>query len=372
MNADVAVIGAGIAGAAAAYEIAASRSVVLLEREDQPGYHSTGRSAALYTENYGNAAIRALTIGSRPFFERPPEGFADTPILTPRGVLFLAREDQQAAVAHLLAEAAGEGLAEISIAEACRLLPVLRPDYAARALHEVAAMDMDVHALHHGFLKGLKGRGGRLATNAEVRAIERRPQGWRLATAAGEIDVSVIVNAAGAWADEVAALAGPKRLGLTPKRRTVLTFDPPAGVSLQGWPMAIDAEETFYFRPEAGRILASPADETPVPPCDVQPEEIDLALTVDRIERATTLKVASIGHKWAGLRSFFPDKTPVAGWSGEAPGFFWLAGQGGYGIMTSPALGRVAAALIAGQDLPADLRALGLDPAALSPTRLGG
>lgn len=372
MRYDVAVIGAGIAGAAAAHEIAAHRRVVLLEREDQPGYHTTGRSAALYTENYGNAQIRALTRGSRPLFEHPPEAFGPHPLLGPRGTLFIGRADQRAAIDALMAETLGGSLAEVSPSEAQRHCPILNLDYVDRALFEAEAMDMDVHAIHQGFLRGFKARGGTLMTDAEVTALERQGRVWRLQSRAGAIEAAQIVNAAGAWADEIAVKAGLAPLGLVPKRRTAFTFDPPPGLDPSPWAMAIDIDEQFYFKSEAGRILGSPADETPSPPCDAQPEEIDIALAADRIEQATTLKITRIARKWAGLRSFFADKTPVVGLAAAVPGFCWLAGQGGYGIMTSPAMGRVAAALVADQGIPDDLRALGVDAAALSPARLGG
>ncbi|MBI3453141.1 MAG: FAD-binding oxidoreductase [Rhodospirillales bacterium] len=373
MNFDIAIIGAGIAGASAAHELAATYKVVVLERETQPGYHTTGRSAALYTEYYGNPIIRALTIASRPFFERPPPGFADHPLLLPRGVLFVATLDQDPAVDGFLraAAAAGDSAVEIVRAEALRKVPVLAECALHRSLFEPDARDMDVHAIHQGFLRGLRARGGQVVTDAEIRRIERRGGRWRLHTPAGDFTAARIVNAAGAWADEIARLAGVAPIGLVPKRRTALTFDPPAGIDPAPWPMVCDIEDQFYFKPEAGRLLASPGDETPSPPCDAQPEEIDLALAVERVEAATTLKIARIVRKWAGLRSFVADKTPVVGPSRDGADFFWLAGQGGYGIMTSPAMARAVAALVRGEDLPADLRARNLTAPALSPARIG-
>jgi len=376
MTFDAIVVGAGIAGAGAAYAIAEDRRVLLVEREDTPGYHTTGRSAALYTENYGNRAIRVLTMASKPFFDAPPPGLADHALLHPRGVLFLARADQAAALDALLAEAEGspQPFEEISTEDAHRLLPVLDRDYLARAAFEPLATDMDVHAIHHAFLRGLKARGGDLLTAAGEAAVRRVGAGWTVETATGTFAAPVVVNAAGAWADAVAEAAGVRPVGLVPKRRTAFTFDAPdaapgaAGIGV--WPMGIDVEETFYFKPEAGRVLASPADETPSPPCDAQPEELDIAICVDRIERATSLRVRRITHKWAGLRSFVADKTPVVGEAPDAPGFFWLAGQGGYGIMTSPAMGRAVASLIRHGRLPDDLEAMGLAAGDLAPGRL--
>jgi D-arginine dehydrogenase len=215
----------------------------------------------------------------------------------------------------------------------------------------------------------MTGQGGRIVTDAEVTGLARDGSGWRIATRAGEFAAPIVVNAAGAWCDEVAKLAGIAPIRLVPKRRTAITFDPPPAESLHSWPSLIDADEQFYFKPDAGRILASPADETPMPPCDVQPDELDIAILVDRLEQATTLQVKRIASKWAGLRSFVADKTLVAGFDREAPGFFWLSGQGGYGIQTSPTMARVAAGLIEGRGLPAELVDLGVSEAALAPGR---
>ena len=380
MNCDFLIIGAGMAGASAAYELAGPNgapgaTVVILEREEFPGYHTTGRSAAVYTSSYGHPVIRALSAASRPFFDAPPAGFAEHPLMTPRGILFIGRTDQRATIETLYAECRGlaPGLRLIDSAEAEDLVPVLAPGYTDRGMFEPGAMDMDVDALLQGYLRGFKARGGAVVTNAEVQGLEpREGGGWRVQTRAGAFTAAMVINAAGAWADEVARLAGLAPLGLVAKRRTAVVFDPPAGVDCASWPLVIDADETFYFKPDAGRILASPGDETPTPPSDVQPEDIDVAVAVDRVERATTLKVASIGRKWAGLRSFFPDKVPAVGPDAADDRFFWLAGQGGYGIMSAAAMGRCAAALAAGHDLPADLRDLGLKRQDLAPARLTG
>jgi D-arginine dehydrogenase len=371
-QADIAVVGGGIAGASAGFALAADHRVTLLERESQPGYHSTGRSAALFTEAYGNRVIRALTKASRAFFTAPPPGFADHPLLTPRGALVVARADQEAAFDRALADARAlvDTVKPIGPRDAIAMVPVLRPDYVGKAFLEPDAMDIDVHALHRGYLRGLTAQGGRVVADAEVTGLARAGGRWRIETRAGRFEADVVVDAAGAWCDEVARLAGVAPLGLVPKRRTAITFDPPPGPPIAAWPMTIDVDERFYFKPDAGRILASPADETPVPPCDVQPEEIDIAELVDRLEQATTLRVPRIAAKWAGLRSFVADKTLVAGFDAAAEGFFWLAGQGGYGIQTSPAMARIAAALIGGRPLPPDLVDRGIDAAALAPARL--
>jgi D-arginine dehydrogenase len=368
---DFLVIGAGIAGASAAHELAALGTVILLEQESQPGYHATGRSAALFTEAYGNAVIRRLTSAGRAFFESPPEGFCEQPLLSRRGTLFIAREDQLGSLERTAAEiAASAPVRRLTPAEAVAMNPALERGYLAAALHEPAAEDIDVHGLLTGFLRGLRRRGGRVVTGACVGALAREGGTWVAQTPAGQYAAPVVVNAAGAWADAVAGLAGLRPLGLVPKRRSAFTFDPPEGMEIAAWPATIDIDEQFYFKPDAGRILGSPADETPSAPCDAQPEELDVAIGVDRIETATRLRVRRLASRWAGLRTFAPDKTPVAGFDPEAEGFFWLAGQGGYGIQTSPALARAAAGLIASGELPDDLRARGLDKAMLAPGRL--
>jgi D-arginine dehydrogenase len=371
-HAEVIVIGAGIAGASVAYELAASRRVLLLERESQPGYHTTGRSAALFTETYGNAVMRALTRASKAFFLQPPPGFASAPLLAPRGTLLVARDDQLPALDRAFDECSAlvGNLVRWSEDEVRARVPCFAPEQVAGGLLEPDAMDIDVHALHQGYLRGLRARGGELVCNAEVRALAHDGGRWRVATSAGEFATEVIVNAAGAWADDMGRLAGARPIGLVPKRRTAITFDPPAGIEIGRWPAVIDIDEHWYFKPDAGRILASPADETPSPPCDVQPEEIDIAVLVDRLTRLTTLQVPRISARWAGLRSFVADKTIVAGFDGRLPQFFWLAGQGGYGIQTAPAVARAAAVLIAGGRLPPEVEDLGVDAGALSPRRL--
>src|SRR5579863_571987 len=360
-----------MAGAAAAAHLAAGPRVVLLERESQPGYHSTGRSAALFTETYGNRAIRTLTGASRGFYEAWADGFAEHPILTPRGALMFAMPGQEAGL-----QTAWEDLSSLDprvrrldAAEARAMVPVLRPDHVIGAVFEPDAMDIDVHELHQGYLRLLRRRGGRIVTDAEVVRLSHRGGVWTASTRVGAFAAPVVVDAAGAWADALAGLAGLPPIGLVPKRRTALTVAPPAGIGTGGWPMTLDVAESFYFKPDAGRLLVSPADETPIEPCDVQPDELDVAIAIDRLTRATTLEVARVERKWAGLRSFVADKTTVCGFDPLAEGFFWLAGQGGYGIQTAEAMARCAAALIGSGDLPADIRAAGLDAATLSPVR---
>ena len=367
---DILVIGAGMAGASVASELAGTYRVLLAEREGQPGYHTTGRSAALFSETYGPPQIRALSRASRAFFDGPPAGFATAPILSPRGVLTVARPDQIEALERELATfPVGEKIRRVSPAEASALMPLLRDGYVAGAIHDTSARDIDVHALHQGYLRQFRAAGGRMETGAEILGIERDGASWRIRTSNLEIRADIVVNAAGAWADEIGLMAGANRIGLVPKRRTALIIAAPDGVQIGLWPMVVDVDEEFYLKPDAGRFLISPADETPSAPCDAQPEELDVAICIDRIEKAFDFPVQRVENKWAGLRSFVADKTPVAGFEPGLPGFFWLAGQGGYGIQTAPALSRLAAALVAGKNPPADIIDEGGIPPALSPER---
>jgi len=368
---DVAIVGGGIAGASLAYELSPLCRVLLLEQESQPGYHTTGRSAALFSEIYGNATIRALTRSSRRMLEDPPAGFCETPLLSPRGVLMVGREDQMAKV---IAEAAGASAMSNDVQVVgpdfvFAKVPMLKPGVIAGAMHEPGAMDIDVHALHQGFLRGAKARGAALILDASLEQLERDGDSWLLATRDRRWRAAIVVNAAGAWADAIAIKAGAKPLGLTPLRRTALLVDPPINMRIHEWPTVVDIDEQFYFKPDAGKLLLSPADETPSLPCDAQPDEMDIAVCIDRIQTVATLDVRRINHSWAGLRTFAPDRTPVVGFDSVQPGFFWLAGQGGYGIQSAPAMAQVAASLITRRHLPADLSSLADLLPALSPSR---
>jgi D-arginine dehydrogenase len=371
---DVVIVGGGIAGAGVGYALAREgRRAVLLERESQPGYHTTGRSAALFAETYGNAPIRALTVASRDFLMHPPAGFAEVPILTPRGALHAGTAEQAGELDRNCAEMRRlvPSVRRLTPAEVLERMPVLRPEAAAGGgLLEPDAMDIEVHALHRGFLKGMAAAGGGIVTDAEVTGIAKAADDWQVETPQGRYAAPVLINAAGAWADVVAGMAGVVPVGLRPKRRTALTFDPPPGTDIHGWPTLVAADESFYFKPDAGRLLLSPCDETDSDPCDAQPDEMDIAIAVDRLETATTLQVRRLAARWAGLRSFVADRTIVCGFDAAAPGFFWLAAQGGYGIQTSAAMSRVAGALASGRALPDDIAALGVTEADLSPARL--
>ena len=378
-TADVIVLGAGMAGASLAAALSPHRSTLLLEVEDQPGRHATGRSAAMFFESYGNATIRALTRASRAFLAQPPEGFSDVSLLSPRGCMFVADAARTGRLDDMLADGGvATGLQRLGATEAIDLVAILDPAWVAGAALDSTGHDIDVAALHHGYLRQAHRAGASLMTGALDMSVSRRGSLWSVDCRAGRFEAPVLVNAAGAWADNVARMAGVRRVGLQPMRRTVVMLPAPAGVTMlrtpagvgmRDWPLVIDVDETFYFKPDAGQLLLSPANEDPMDPCDAVPEEIDVALAVDRFERATTVRVQRVTHRWAGLRSFVADRTPVLGFDAGAEGFFWLAGQGGYGIQTAPAMARAAAALIQGQAFPADLLMHGVRAEALSPER---
>ncbi len=374
-TADVIVIGAGIAGASVAAELAQAQApgaerVILLERESQPGYHTTGRSAALYTTAYGPRLIRALTRASYRFYSGTGPGEPPQELIKPRGSLFVARDDQAETLAELQEEL-GAAVVPMNAAQLREKAPLLREGYASAGAYEALAADIDVAALHQHYLRRFKARGGETIARAEVVAIARDGVDWEVETPQGRMRAPIVVNAGGAWADELGEMAGLAPLGLRPLRRTALIVSPPLGVKPDAWPMTIDVDEQFYIKPDAGRLLISPADATHSPPCDAQPDEMDVAICVDRIETAFDLQIRRIENKWAGLRSFLPDGNPVAGYDSAGEGFFWLAGQGGYGIQSAPAMARAAAALILGRELPEDIAAEGVRAGALSPLRLG-
>jgi D-arginine dehydrogenase len=368
---DVIVLGAGMAGASVAAELAPQRRVLLLELEDQPGRHTTGRSAAMFFESYGNATVRGLTRASRAFLEQPPEGFADVPLMSPRAALFVAGPDAVPRLQDMLGSfQEGTGLKPLPREEALRQVPILRPEVVAAAALDDSGRDMEVAAILQGYLRLLRRAGAQVVLGAGELSLHRQAGQWTVDSRAGRFQAPVLVNATGAWADVVARQAGARPVGLQPMRRTAMTIPAPEGHDTRHWPMVIDVDETVYFKPDAGQFLLSPANEDPMDPCDVAPEELDIAIAVDRFEALTTHPVRRIAHRWAGLRSFVADRAPVAGWDPQAESFFWLAGQGGYGIQMAPALARAAAALVLGQALPEDIAAQGVTPQALSPQRL--
>ena len=370
------IIGAGIAGASLAWRLArAGRPVVLIEREPQPGMHSTGRSAAMFMESYGPPGVRALTRASRDFYLHPPAGFAEAPLLSPRHALFVATAGQQAALARMQADLAASGTTMVLLNSEllAQAAPALKPSLFQNALLDEQGYDMDVHALLQGFLRGARQAGARLLTGVWPLRAAHDGQRWRVALSDGnELVAHTVVNAAGAWADELAALFGAAPIGLQPRRRSAFTFRAPEGVDIGGWPMVADVDEAWYFKPDAGQLLGSPANADPVPPHDVQPEEFDIALGIHLIQEATNLRIERPTATWAGLRSFVADGDLVIGFDDACPGFFWLAAQGGYGIQSAAGASLLAASLIAGQPLPAELAAHGVEPRVVSPLRLRG
>lgn len=351
---DIAIVGAGIAGVSVAYFAAEYARVLVLEREPQPAMHSTGRSAAMFMESYGSAQVRSLTRASRPFLQQPPPGFADVPLVSPRGALTIGKASQVEELRALHARLHAEGCPAqlLSSAQAIARVPVLRPEAVALALLDPLAMDLDVHALHQGFLRGARSRGARLVCSAEVMRLASAAGQWQIDTTAGRFVARQVVNAAGAWVDELAARAAVLPIQIQPRRRSAFVFEAPAGLPTAHWPCVAEVAESFYFKPEAGLLLGSPANADPVPAHDVMPEEWDIASGIARIEAATTLQIRRPRRTWAGLRSFVSDGDLVGGFDPQAEGFFWVAAQGGYGIQTSAALGALCAARLLGQAPP--------------------
>ena len=369
---DFILIGGGIAAASVAYWLAPHGRVVMLERESQPGYHSTGRSAAIFVASYGPPQVRALSMASRSFLDNPPPGFAEHPLLMPRGMLMVAAEHQQRQL-HDSWERLSFYDPQATLLDArgaCDIVPALRAERVAGAVLEPGAADMDVHALHQGFLRGARRCGARLECDAGVTRISREGDLWSVEAGGLNWRAPVVINAAGAWADAVATLAGVEPLGVEARRRSAFVFASPESVDAAAWPMTVGMDSGWYFKPDAGMFLASPANADPVAPQDVQPEELDIALAVDRIESMTTLTIRRPARTWAGLRNFVADGSMVGGFDPRAPGFFWVAGQGGYGIQTAPAMGETCAALARGLGVPPAIAAFGVDAQALGPARL--
>lgn len=356
---DIAIIGGGIAGAGlAAMAAGGGARIAILEMEERPGYHTTGRSAAFYAETYGGAAVQPLTSASERFFENPPAAFAGVPLLQPRGGLHLAEAGDIALLDALDAEFAATGVAlrPLDRAGMEQLLPGLGPQWVA-GRYEPSCRDMDVAAIHQGFLRMAAQSGAELICNAGLLAAERGDGRWLLTTRAGQVAADVVVIAAGAWADAVAALLGARPLGIQPLRRTVVQADVEPRVPSRQ-PLVLDVAGRFYFKPEGGGVWISPHDETPDRPGDVQPEELDVAIAIDRFEKAGDWRVRRVSRSWAGLRSFAPDRAPVYGFDPLAPGVFWCAGQGGFGIQTAPAGSMLAAALLMGAVMPQAVTAI--------------
>lgn len=371
-SADYLIIGGGIAGAAAAYGLAPHGQVLMLEAEDTPCYHTTGRSAAFYAETYGGPDVQPLTTGSKAFFDNPPSDFSAVPLWDKRGALHVVKPgdlDQARAMAAQFA-ALSSGICVLDAAEARAKAPMLRQACVGGGVWDPDCALLDVDALHQGFMRAARRHGFKLYCNAPVQSLLRRDGLWRAETPKGVFQAPVLVNAAGAWGDRIAKLAQVEPLGLTPMRRTIVTFPVPGEGADPDWPLVLDMDGKWYFKTQRGRILASPADETPSPPCDAQPEELDIALTMAQIEAVTGWNVSRLNATWAGLRTFAPDRAPVIGFDDRAEGFFWCVGQGGVGIQTAPAVAQLAAAAVTGGLVPEALGRLGITADRYAPKRL--
>ncbi|MBJ7445468.1 MAG: FAD-binding oxidoreductase [Sphingobium sp.] len=363
-HADIVIVGGGIAGASLGAELAAHARVVLLEMEDRAGYHATGRSVAFWEESYGGAVVQPLTTASGPLLSAPDPDFYDGSFLSPRGTLHIGRAGDAGHRDALMAEFAGKVVLEP--ADPAALVPGLRPDWTIGVM-EASCQNIDVAALHQAYLRQFRRRGGDVRLATQLSAARTESGGWQVETPAGRIACAVLVNAAGAWADDVARACGVAPIGMTPLRRTVVQLRVPSMPS-PDLPLIMDLAGQFYFKPEGqGRIWLTPHDEAPSPPCDAAPEELAVAEAIARFEEAVDWPIARVEHKWAGLRSFAPDRAPVYGFDPDAPGFFWFAGQGGFGIQTAPAAALLAAALVRGEAVPESVA--GIDSAAYSPTR---
>jgi D-arginine dehydrogenase len=361
---DIVIIGGGIAGASLGAQLAASASVLILEMEDSAGYHATGRSVAFWEESYGGPIVQPLTTASGPMLAAPDPDFHDGSLLSPRRSLHVGRAGDEAARDRLVAEFAGK--VDFLPVDPATLIPGLRPGWTLGLL-EPSCQDIDVSALHQSYLRQYRRRGGMVRLSSALLGARVEGEGWRIETVGGAIHCGLLVNAAGAWADEVARLCGVNPVGITPLRRTVVQLRVP-GLPSPDLPLIMDLGGQFYFKPEGrDRIWLTPHDEAPSPPCDSAPEELAVAEAIDRFMSVVDWPIAAVERRWAGLRSFAPDRAPVYGFDADRPGFFWFAGQGGFGIQTAPAAALLAASLITGDALPADLASI--DPALYSPAR---
>lgn len=373
-TADFIVIGGGIAGISAAAKLAAHGKVVVLEAEAALGYHSSGRSAAFYHFGLGNPLVRALTAYSRPFFEEQPEGFSDVSLSHPVPALFIATEAMRADLdtLHDAMRAYTDTVEPIETHAMRALCPVLNfegEDPIVAGVIDHAGRGLEADALLQGFARAARAQGSVL-TGQRVATIARAGGDWCATSERGESwTAPILINAAGSWADHIAEMAGVRPIGLEPKRRTIIVFDPPEGTDARAWPFVKTATDAFYMVPQGSRLIASPNDEVPSEATDAQPEDYDLALAAWQVEQFTTMSVPKLAGKWAGLRSFVKDRMPVAGFAEDAPGFFWLAGQGGFGLQTSPAMADIAEAVATGSTWPQELSALGVEAAHLAPDR---
>jgi D-arginine dehydrogenase len=366
---DFVVIGGGIAGVAAAAHLAPHGSVTLLEMEATLAYHTTGRSAALFMVNYGGEGSRPLARASQGFLESPPDGSADSLLLTRRGALWVADQHQMANLEQIAHEGHTSGAGSILIgpAEVMSLVPMMDPDRLAGGLWEPSAADIDVAALHQAFVRLARRNDTEIRTSSPVTSLNRTSGGWRVSTPGEDLTCLAVVNASGAWGDQVAMSAGVEPIGLQPMRRTA--FMVPGREAYSGWPLVADVDHGYYFRPDGAQLLCSLAEETLSQPEDPRPRMEDVALAIERINTATKLEIRTVSSQWTGLRTFAPDRDLVIGEEPTASGFFWLVGQGGTGISTSPAYGALVASQVVGANLPPELTAAGVDPAKTLPDR---
>jgi D-arginine dehydrogenase len=369
---DYAVIGAGMAGASIAYELSRQGKLVLiLEMEDQPGYHSTGRSAALLFESYGNEVVRSLTKFSKSFFQSPPKGFSDYPLLSPRAALFIAKENQLENLDKLYhsIKSLSAQIVKADSHFALSKVEKLKLTQVKGCVWDPNGWDIDVASVHQGYLKLAKANYAQLVLNANVNSIEKLTKHWRISTEKSKYRAHVVINAAGAWADKIAQQSGLKPVGLQPKKRTICMVPIATELNVESWPMVIDVDEQFYFKPDGGNLLLSPADETDVEPMDAYTDIMDVAVAVDRVTQVLDIEVTRVTHEWAGLRSFVEDKSPVIGFDSADETFFWLAGQGGYGIQMAPGIAMLAAAMMLDKPMPEELEAMGFTVNSVSPQR---
>jgi D-arginine dehydrogenase len=370
---DIAIIGGGIAGASLAHFISGQRSVLMFEREAFHGYHSSGRSAAEFTRRFHAPLVGKLAIASAQFLMNAPQGFCETPLLIPRGNLLVADAEKAAHLHEVFKREAASGgeIVMQRMDEALARVPFLDPDVIKAAFYDPDCFDVEAESLLQGFVKSARRRGAEIKTGCEVLSAKHNGGAWEIATNHGAFSAKTLVNAAGAWADVIAKVCGVRPLGIIPYRRTAINVDLPEGIDANALPEVNEIDEAWYFKPDAGRLLVSPADATQSGPCDAQPEDLDVAYAVHYLEEATTLEVKSVAHKWAGLRTFSKDRLPVVGFDKDQPAFFWLAGQGGYGIQSSPALGDYAASLLQKADVSDGLRKAGLTGKEFLPQRFG-
>ncbi|MFM1778332.1 MAG: hypothetical protein RL741_950 [Actinomycetota bacterium] len=370
-NFDAIVIGGGIAGASIGYELSNDRSVCMLEMEDALAFHTTGRSAATFLEALGTDQIRGLTTGSRAFLENPPEMIESAP-LSPLPLLMYAKQGRSAAIKDFY-EAVNRWVPNSSLLDASQVIsycPVMREDHVESGFYDPNAMELDVQAIHQGYVRGFRTNGGEIKRSEKVISLSREAAIWKIETSAGNIyRAPIVINAAGAWGDEVANLAGVTKCGLVPKVRTIFMVNSPSGEETKDLPIVGDIDGAYYFKPEGNQFLVSPMDQTPSAPCDASPDELEIARALDELNEATTINAKSVNSTWGGLRTFVADENPVIGFDPEAEGFFWMVGQGGYGIQTSPAVARLSAALVRQQGVPEDLISRGVQASALAPGR---